>query len=65
MYSYAPGYLAWKRYETVKPYLQLATNDLQMGLLRPPYVSGYNEHSAATTGEWPLERRTPVTVNPQ
>ncbi len=65
IYSYGPGCLAWKRYETVEPYLQLATNDLQRDLLRPPFVGDYDEHSAATTGEWPMGRRTPVVVPPK
>lgn len=62
IYSYAPGCLAWKSYETVKPYLSMATTDLQRDLLRPPCVSAYNEHLGQQTGEWPTERRSPLNL---
>jgi ectoine hydroxylase-related dioxygenase (phytanoyl-CoA dioxygenase family) len=58
IYSYAPGYLAWKRYETIEPYLALATTDLQRLLLRPPYVAEYDEHEAQRTGQWPPPGRS-------
>jgi phytanoyl-CoA dioxygenase PhyH len=62
IYSYAPGFLAWKSYDTIKPYLSLATNDTQRDLLRPPYVDNYDEHRAEQTNEWDKMRRTPTRV---
>jgi len=63
IYSYAPGFLAWKSYDTIKPYLSLATNEIQRDLLRPPYVGDYNEHQAKLTGVWDKKRRTPINFN--
>ncbi|HKX30622.1 MAG TPA: phytanoyl-CoA dioxygenase family protein [Blastocatellia bacterium] len=57
IYSYAPGCLAWKNYETIKPYLALATTDLQRDLLRAPFFGDYDEHESKRTGVWPLGRR--------
>ena len=62
VYSYAPGFLAWKSYDLVKPYLRFATSDLQKDLLRPPFVGNYDEHTLQQTGEWPTDRRTKVRV---
>jgi hypothetical protein len=60
IYSYAPGCMAWKNYDTIKPYLSLATNNLQRQLLRPPYVGNYDEHQARLTGKWGKNQRTPI-----
>jgi ectoine hydroxylase-related dioxygenase (phytanoyl-CoA dioxygenase family) len=60
IYSYAPGFLAWKNYDTIKPYLSLATNDIQRELLRPPYVGDYDEHKAQLTGKWDRKLRAPI-----
>jgi len=62
IYSYAPGCVAWKHYDTIRPLLAGATTDLQRDLLRPPYVGEYDEHRAETTGEWPQGRRTAIAV---
>ncbi|NEO98462.1 MAG: phytanoyl-CoA dioxygenase family protein [Symploca sp. SIO2E9] len=43
IYSYAPGYFAWKNYDSMKDYLKLASDQLQKDLLRPPYVGGFDE----------------------
>jgi Phytanoyl-CoA dioxygenase (PhyH) len=62
IYSYALGFVAWKSYDTIEPYLSLATNDIQRDLLRPPYVGNYDEHKAERTGEWDKKRRTPTVI---
>jgi hypothetical protein len=56
-YCFSPGFMAWKHYDTVNPYLSLVTTEIQRELLRPPYVSDYDEHESKRTGEWPKERR--------
>lgn len=63
IYSYAPGCLAWKDYETIRPYLSLATTDLQRDLLRPQYVGNCNEHEAHISGMWPRGRRSKVKID--
>lgn len=63
IYSYSPGYMAWKHYDSVKPYLSLATTDLQRELLRPPYVGNYDEKLAEAAGVWPKDRRTPISYS--
>jgi hypothetical protein len=65
IYSYSPGFMGWKNYETIKPYLSLATNDIQRELLRPPYVGDYNEHESKLTGMWPSGRRSTVNAAPK
>ena len=40
LYKYSPGYSAWGNAERMQRYEDLATNDLQRALLRPPYVGG-------------------------
>ena len=64
VYSYAPGCLAWRNYETVRPYLALARTDLQRDLLRPPYVGDYDEREAVPHGPWPSGRRSAVAFDP-
>lgn len=43
IYSYAPGCLAWMDYKWCETYQQLATDDVQKQLLRPPHVGAYSE----------------------
>jgi Phytanoyl-CoA dioxygenase (PhyH) len=62
IYSYGPGCLAWKAYDSIKPYLALATTDVQRDLLRPPYVGDYDERQGARTGAWGDERRAPLAT---
>ena len=62
IYSYAPGFLAWKNYEFIKHYLKFATTDVQRDLLRPPFVGSYDEHTLRPSGEWPVERRSKVRI---
>jgi hypothetical protein len=38
LYKYAPGHAAWESFDTIRHYLDLATNDLQRAILRPPNV---------------------------
>jgi len=38
LYKYSPGYSTWGKSEQLDQYLDLAQNDLQRDLLRPPYV---------------------------
>ncbi len=38
LYKYSPGYSTWGKSEQLEQYLDLAQNDLQRDLLRPPYV---------------------------
>ena len=38
LYKYSPGYSTWGKADQLDHYLDLATNDLQRDLLRPPYV---------------------------
>jgi ectoine hydroxylase-related dioxygenase (phytanoyl-CoA dioxygenase family) len=38
LYKYSPGYSAWGNPDRMSDHAALATNDLQRGLLRPPYV---------------------------
>jgi phytanoyl-CoA dioxygenase PhyH len=63
IYSYAPGCLAWKNYETIKPYLAMAGTEIQRQLLRPPYVGDYDEHESKLTGAWPIARRSKISFN--
>ena len=42
LYKYSPGYSAWGPSESLSPFLDLAQNDLQRDLLRPPYVGNRN-----------------------
>jgi hypothetical protein len=64
VYSYAPGCLAWRNYDTIEPYLALARTDLQRDLLRPPFVGDYDEKQAVPHGPWPRGRRSPVAFDP-
>jgi hypothetical protein len=59
IYSYAPGYFAWRNYDSMKSYLELANDDLQRDLLRPPYVGSFDEFvfenadgHLSTDGNW-------------
>lgn len=61
IYSYAPGFLAWKSYETIAPLLNLASTSLQRDLLRPPYVGHYLEPQDANSS-WPKDRRSPLAL---
>jgi hypothetical protein len=61
IYSYAPGCLAWKSYETIAPLLNLAITSLQRDLLRPPYVGNYLEPQDADS-PWPKDRRSPLSL---
>ena len=38
LYKYSPGYSTWGKADALDPYLEMAQNDLQRDLLRPPYV---------------------------
>ena len=38
LYKYSPGYSTWSKADALDPYLEMAQNDLQRDLLRPPYV---------------------------
>jgi hypothetical protein len=38
LYKYSPGYSTWADYERMRRYCDLAKNDLQRDLLRPPHV---------------------------
>ena len=38
LYKYSPGYSTWGKAENLDQYLDMAANDLQRDLLRPPYV---------------------------
>ena len=38
LYKYSPGYSAWGPSDSLSPFLELAQNDLQRDLLRPPFV---------------------------
>lgn len=65
IYSYAPGYSAWKDYNSMKSYLKLATDDTQKDLLRPPYVGSFDEFVVenmdgrlSTYGNWSNNFRT-------
>jgi hypothetical protein len=58
IYSYAPGYLAWRSYDAIRPFLDQAASALQRDLLRPPFVGNYDETSVQTNGVWPKDRRT-------
>jgi hypothetical protein len=60
-YSYAPGFMAWKSYDTIIPYLQFATTDVQRDLLRAPYVANYDEGDSRE-GNWRTDRRTPLPI---
>jgi hypothetical protein len=60
IYSDGPGCLAWKHYDSLRPYLALAKTVVECDLLRPPCVGAYDEHEAERTGEWPGGRRSPV-----
>lgn len=60
IYSYAPGYLGWKDYETIKPLLSLAKTQIQKDLLRPPYVGNYDDSVLSAGGQWPTDRRSPT-----
>jgi hypothetical protein len=40
LYKYSPGHSTWANFESIKHYRELATNDLQLDLLRPPSVGG-------------------------
>ncbi len=51
IYSYAPGCLAWRNYDSIKSYQEFATNDLQRDLLRPPNVGDYDEILSEQVGE--------------
>jgi hypothetical protein len=62
IYSYGPGCLAWKHYDSLRPYVALAQTDLERELLRPPYVGDYDEHESDHTGEWPAGRRSPLSM---
>lgn len=65
IYSYAPGFMGWKNYETIKPYLPLATTEIQRELLRPPFVGSYDEHESKQTGIWPGGRRSKISFPSQ
>ena len=38
LYKYSPGYSTWAKAENLDAYLDMAQNDVQRDLLRPPYV---------------------------
>ena len=38
LYKYSPGYSTWGKADDLDQYLEIAQNDLQRDLLRPPYV---------------------------
>lgn len=38
LYKYSPGYSSWSKADDLDQYLEIAQNDLQRDLLRPPYV---------------------------
>ena len=38
LYKYSPGYSTWGKADNLDQYLDMAANDLQRDLLRPPYV---------------------------
>jgi hypothetical protein len=64
VYSYAPGFLSWKSYETIQEHRSAARTRLQQDLLRPPYVGEYREEALLETGRWPTDRRSPTGANP-
>ena len=38
LYKYSPGYSTWAKAENLETLMDMAQNDLQRDLLRPPYV---------------------------
>jgi len=42
-YMYSPGFIAWRPYHEIEKYLKLAKNQLQIDLLRPPFVAEFQE----------------------
>lgn len=70
IYSYGPGYLAWKNYDSMRSYLKLASDDLQKDLLRPPYVGSFDEFvfenadgHISTDANWSNNYRSPDSLD--
>jgi len=57
IYSYAPGYLAWKDPNTLTDYWPHIKTQAQKDLMRPPFVGNYNENLRQEDGSWPRGRR--------
>lgn len=62
LYSYCPGYMAWKNPSTIDHYKPLLTSELQKAVCRPPFVGSYNERELDEFGFWPKDRVKPVNI---
>jgi ectoine hydroxylase-related dioxygenase (phytanoyl-CoA dioxygenase family) len=58
IYSYAPGFMAWRDGPAVPP--ELATTAPQKALLRPPFVGAYDEQDVGQGRNWHNHWRTPT-----
>lgn len=63
-YLYTPGYMAYRAFDTMAPFLPLATTPLQRELLRPPDVNSYHEELVRPGEEWPTGNYRPVMTPP-
>jgi hypothetical protein len=56
-YSYAPGFLAWNDYRSIESLVLACTNDVQMRLLRPPFVGDHDAPSGTDPSKGLLNGR--------
>lgn len=42
-FKFVPGFLAWRPYEEIKHYVNMAKTELQRQILRPPYVASFKD----------------------
>jgi ectoine hydroxylase-related dioxygenase (phytanoyl-CoA dioxygenase family) len=52
VYSYCPGWAAWRDPATLGAARELAATEVERRLLRPPWVGTLDEARAAETGQW-------------
>lgn len=59
-YKYAAGFIAWREYSQIERYKDLARNELERNLFRPPYVARYDENELP---RWANLWKEPTCVN--